>query len=236
MRDAGRRVAGLAALVVGLTALAIGVATLHEPGRVPTSAGALPGVSPSSAVPGAVPSSAVPGVSPSSAVPGVSFSSAATRAAPPKPAGPVPEMPGRVVIPGLKVDAPVDPAGVERGGELRIPADPARLGWWIGSARPGVSRGTVLIAGHVDTAEDGRGALYSLETLPMGARIEVRAGRTTYEYRAVARRSFVKRQLPADVFSTATSPRLVLITCGGDFRDGSYSHNVLVYAEPVSRR
>ena len=52
-------------------------------------------------------------------------------------------------------------------------------------------------------------------------------------YRAVARRSYVKRKLPADLFRTDTAPRLVLITCGGSFADGTYSHNVVVYAEPV---
>ena len=144
-----------------------------------------------------------------------------------------PVTPVQVRIPTLQVAAPVDPAGVEADGELRIPADPARLGWWIGSARPGESRGTVLIAGHVDTAKAGRGALFRLETLAMGARIEVRADGRTQAYKAVARRSYVKRKLPADLFRTDTAPRLVLITCGGDFRHGTYSHNVVVYAQPV---
>ncbi|AGL20727.1 peptidase C60, sortase A and B [Actinoplanes sp. N902-109] len=196
-------------LAAGFGAIIAGVVTLHAPGRAPADAGVLPPL-----VPSATP--AAP----------------RTSAAPDGPADIFPA-PARVVIAALKVDAPVDPAGVTHGGELGIPEDPSRLGWWIGSAQPGEPRGTVLIAGHVDTRADGPGALFRLEDLPMGAAIQVRADGRTQQYRAVARRSYVKRRLPADLFSTGTEPRLALITCGGTFRDGTYSHNVVVYAEPV---
>jgi hypothetical protein len=68
----------------------------------------------------------------------------------------------------------------------------------------------------------------------MGTRIDVRAGDRVVRYRAVARRSYAKRRLPDDLFRTDTAPRLVLITCGGAFSNGTYSHNVVVYATPVS--
>ncbi|MGK5684096.1 class F sortase [Actinoplanes sp. URMC 104] len=222
IRDAGgRRALGLGLLAAGVCALTVGIATLHEPGRVPAAAGTLP-----------APSFTVPGPASSASAPSVAPSRSATRGARDLPAAVT--MPTRVTIGDLDVDAPIDPAGVARDRELRIPEDPSRLGWWIGSARPGEPTGTVLIAGHVDTAADGRGALFELENLKMGARIQVRSGATTHEYRAVARRSYVKSRLPADLFRPATSPRLVLITCGGDFHDGAYSHNVVLYAEPVA--
>ena len=209
LRGAGaRRALGTTTLVAGLCALGTGIAGLHSPATPPADAGTVVTPTPASATPS-------PTVTPRRA----------TAAAPATPA--------EVRIPTLKVTAPVDPAGVESDGELRIPADPVRLGWWIGSARPGEPRGTVLIAGHVDTAEAGRGALFRLETLAVGARIEVRADGRTRAYRTVARRSYVKRKLPADLFRTDTAPRLVLITCGGSFDDGTYSHNVVVYAKPV---
>jgi sortase (surface protein transpeptidase) len=138
-----------------------------------------------------------------------------------------------VIVPDRRVDAPVDPAGVRPGGELDVPADGERLGWWIGSAQPGAERGTVLIAGHVDTVDDGPGALYGLERLPMGSRVDVRTGDRTVAYQVVARRSYAKTRLPADLFRVDGPPRLALVTCGGAFRDGSYDRNVVVYAEPV---
>ena len=213
----GRRTWGIASLLAGSCALTVGIATLQAPGRVPASAGTLP----------APVSTASADAGPASSAPRNTARPAPTTGAP------AATTPTRVVIGKLRVDAPVDPAGVARDGELRIPEDPARVGWWIGSARPGEPHGTVLIAGHVDTAADGRGALFALETLPMGATVEVRSGGAAQRYRTVARRSYVKQRLPGDLFRPGTPPRLVLITCGGDFHDGSYSHNVVVYAEPV---
>jgi hypothetical protein len=141
--------------------------------------------------------------------------------------------PGRLTIGALKVDAPVDPVGVGADRGLAVPDDPQRLGWWMGSALPGAARGTVLVAGHVDTARDGRGALFALAKLAVGSRIEVRAGGRVFAYRTVARRTYQKEKLPRDLFRADTSPRLALVTCGGSFADGVYSHNVVVYAEPL---
>ena len=201
----GRRAAGWTTLVAGLGALAVGLVLLLRPPVAPPDAGALP-------APAVV-------VAPSAVVS--------------MQAAPALWTPTELAIGRLRVTAPVEAVGVTGAGALDVPADPDRLGWWFGSALPGDRRGTVLIAGHVDTAEDGRGALYRLETLPVGARIEVRAGGRTVGYRVEARRSYAKSRLPRDLFRRDTAPRLVLITCGGAFRDGSYDHNVVVYATPV---
>ena len=39
------------------------------------------------------------------------------------------------------------------GGALDVPADPQVIGWWSAGPRPGSAAGTVVLAGHVDTAE-----------------------------------------------------------------------------------
>jgi hypothetical protein len=202
----GRRAAGWTTLVGGLGALAVGLVLVLRPPGAPADAGALP-------------------PRPAAATPSATTPSAA-------PARPVPALwtPGQVSIARLDVAPPVDPVGVSRDGALDVPDDPDRLGWWIGSALPGDRRGTVLIAGHVDTARDGEGALYRLESLPLGSRIEVRAGDRTIGYRVTARRSYAKSRLPKELFRRDTAPQLALVTCGGAFRDGSYDHNVVVYA------
>jgi sortase (surface protein transpeptidase) len=81
---------------------------------------------------------------------------------------------------------------------------------------------------------EGAGTLFKLESLPMGARIDVRAGNRDVAYRVVARRSYDKQRLPEQLFRTDGAPELVLVTCGGTFRHGAYSHNVVVYAEPAA--
>jgi hypothetical protein len=208
----GRRAAGWTTLVAGLGALAVGLVLLLRPAQAPADAGVVP--------PKTVTAPATPSAAPS-------------RPAAPAPATPALWTPQKLVIVKLDVGAPIEAVGVARDGALDVPADPDRLGWWIGSALPGDRRGTVLIAGHVDTARDGKGALYRLESLAMGARVDVRAGDRTIAYRVTARRSYAKSRLPKELYRRDTAPQLALVTCGGAFRNGAYDHNVVVYATPL---
>lgn len=210
----GRRLLGAATLVAGLGTLAAGLVMVITPGATPGDTGVVPSIT--------THATTVP-VRPLSRQP----------ARPPASAGPAALSPARLSIAALHVDAGVEAAGVGRDGSLSIPEDPRRLGWWIGSALPGDRGGTVLIAGHVDTAADGRGALFRLDDLAVGARIVVRAGDHDVVYRMVARRSYAKSRLPADLFRSDGAPRLVLVTCGGRFSGGTYARNVVVYADPI---
>jgi hypothetical protein len=51
-----------------------------------------------------------------------------------------------------------------------------------------------------------------------------------------SRLSYVKEELPAELFMADGPPRLVLVTCTGDVDPdtGSYTRNVVVTAEPVT--
>jgi hypothetical protein len=152
--------------------------------------------------------------------------------------GPVPPQPGapvRLAI-GSAVTAPVEPVGAGSDRELVVPERPRAVGWWVGSAPAGSARGSTLLAGHIDSASRGRGALAVLPTLPLGTRIVLTdvygAG---HPYVVTARRSYHKTTLPADVLRTGTRPRLVLVTCGGPFDEAqhSYRDNIVVYARPA---
>ena len=90
-------------------------------------------------------------------------------AAPDVPAGsgrsatptPTPSPPTAIRIPALGVRAAVVPV-LAPGGALDVPADPQVIGWWSAGPRPGSAAGTVVLAGHVDTAERGLGAFAAL--------------------------------------------------------------------------
>ncbi|WP_433304884.1 class F sortase [Actinoplanes sp. CA-030573] len=237
IRSGSRRVAGWAALTAGLGASVAGALLAIHSARPPAGIGSVPAAAAPASPGGAGPASSPPG-GPGPAGPGPA--GAAPAAAAPAPAaaritGTTTREPRsddwappiRIVIPALHVNAPVQPVSAQSGA-LSIPEDPADLGWWLGSATPGSARGTVLVASHVDTATDGPGALFRLEQLPMGSTIAVRAGDHTVTYRAVARRSYDKRHLPAALFRLDTAPQLALVTCGGTFDRGTYSHNVVV--------
>lgn len=147
-----------------------------------------------------------------------------------------PGVPLRLNLAALQIHAPIEAVSSE-GGELSVPHDPGRLGWWAGGALPGTARGSVVIDGHVDSAATGPGALYRLIDLRPGdtAQLDTATGRSV-TYRVVSRRSYAKTSgLPAGLLSRTGPAQLLLITCGGAFdrRALSYEDNVVVIARPV---
>lgn len=133
----------------------------------------------------------------------------------------------------LAVRAAVRPVTVT-AGVLDVPRDPAVLGWWSGGARPGEATGSVVLDGHVNYAGVS-GALAVLPRLGPGEPLVLLTGGIRYRYTVTAERTFPKATgLPADLFSRAGPPRLVLITCGGPFDTGTgnYRDNIVAYAVP----
>ncbi|MDA3624704.1 class F sortase [Saccharopolyspora sp. WRP15-2] len=150
---------------------------------------------------------------------------------------PVPdgEVPQRIRMPSVGVDAPVQPVLLGPDQQLDVPESPAVVGWWSAGAAPGSRAGTVVLAGHVDTRSAGPGAFFEVADLNPGEIVEVISASRTTRYRVEALRSYPKDFLPMDVFERTGRPRLVLITCGGRFDDGirQYEDNVVAYAVPA---
>jgi sortase (surface protein transpeptidase) len=144
--------------------------------------------------------------------------------------------PTRISIPAIAVDAPIVPVAYEADGSMEIPRDVATIGWFAPGVRPGAG-GAAVLSGHVDSQRQGRGAFFRLGELGLGDLVVVidSAG-VEQTWQVTARTRYPKDELPtAEVFAASGPPRLVLITCGGDFDATvrSYSDNVVVFAEPV---
>jgi hypothetical protein len=144
------------------------------------------------------------------------------------------EVPQRVRLPTLGVDALVQPVLPGPDQQLSVPESPSVVGWWSAGAAPGSRHGTVVLAGHVDTRSAGPGALFQVADLQPDDPLEIISEHSTTRYRIAAVRSYSKAALPADVFDRTGHPRLVLITCGGPFNDSTheYEHNIVAYAVP----
>lgn len=141
-------------------------------------------------------------------------------------------MPLLLRVPALGIAAPIDAVGVRQAGDLAIPDDVRRVGWYRFGPVPG-SPGSAVIAGHVDSARQGAGALFRLRDLGLGAHVEVvDEGGRVQTFVVVAVRQYPKQALPADVWSRVGAPRLAIVTCGGDFVHGHYTDNVVAYATP----
>ncbi len=120
-------------------------------------------------------------------------------------------------------------------GSLDVPADVFELGWWVGSAPMGASTGTTLIAGHVDSAEQGLGVFAGLRELTLGDQLMAVDGLDVpHGFRVSRIQQVSKSTLPQDLFTTDSPRRLALVTCSGDFGETSrsYEDNLIVWGEP----
>lgn len=143
-------------------------------------------------------------------------------------------VPLRLVVPKLRVDAPV--VGISStDGVLLPPGDPQTLGWWSGGARPGAVHGGALITGH--TVHTGGGAFDNLEALRAGDEVRVRTRGGVLRYVVSGVTIYRKASLAKDaqrVFSQSVPGRLVLVTCE-DWNGRIYLSNAVVFADRVTR-
>lgn len=145
--------------------------------------------------------------------------------------------PVRLRIPAIDVTATVNPVGVDaRTDEFDVPPSVDEIGWYRYGPGLEADRGSVVIAGHVDSADQGRGAFFRLRELDRGDTLTATGsdGRER-RYRVVAREEYAKTAIPLDrYFARDGRPRLTLITCGGPFdpRTRHYRDNVVVTAVP----
>lgn len=132
---------------------------------------------------------------------------------------------------------------VVSGGELVIPSSNDTAGLWSQGASLTATRGTTLIAGHVDTEEWGPGAFLRLHEVQLGMGILVRdSDGTLSTWQIVASKNIPRdtvRKTFYQLFPTTGQRLLSLVTCGGPLTRGAdgrihYPYNVKVDAQRVS--
>jgi hypothetical protein len=144
--------------------------------------------------------------------------------------------PRGLMVPGY-LQASVVPVATDADGALLVPDSPDRLGWWALGALPGATHGTVLLAGHVDSRDQGLGAFAALRDVPIGTRVQVTAADDrSYSYVINARRTYRKEALPQDLFTGAGAARLALVTCTGRYNGSThqYEENLVLFGVPAS--
>lgn len=168
-------------------------------------------------------------------------------------AGPV-DVPLELRIPSLQINAPVVGVGITTKNVMDAPKGPAadpvwrKVFWYRGSGIPG-ELGTATFAGHVDDVL-GRPAVFArLKDLRAGDLIVVHDRRSGLDVHfTVAKTATYTDQQAADpsvltqiygsgpVSGRGPQPapdglsHLTLITCSGDFVNGSYDRRLVVYA------
>jgi sortase (surface protein transpeptidase) len=151
----------------------------------------------------------------------------------PKPPRPV-ARPVRVVIPSIKVNARIDPVGLNADSSMEVP-EFGRAGWYTKGPRPGQPGPSVVVA-HVDSYK-GPDVFFRLAELKRGDRVIIRgADGSSARWRVVSSEQTPKDELPTErIWNDTTRPVLRLVTCGGNFDEVTrhYLDNVIVYADPV---
>jgi hypothetical protein len=146
--------------------------------------------------------------------------------------------PTELRIAELNLTARVQPVGIDAAtGDFAVPPSIDVVGWYRYGPGLEATAGSVVIAGHVDSADQGKGAFFGLRGLDRGDPVTVTGtdGRKR-AYRVVAREIYTKTAIPLDrYFARDGAPRLTLITCGGPFdpKTHYYRDNVVITAEPT---
>ena len=135
-----------------------------------------------------------------------------------------------------RMELPVVPVGVAEDGMMELPSTAYAIGWYKFGARPADRSGTTVLAGHVDTREEGLGPLAGLWAVDRGAEIVLTAADgTSRRYQVAEVRTIRKARVPLEqIFARAGAETLVVITCGGPYdRRTGYRDNVILTARPV---
>ncbi|WP_254666097.1 class F sortase [Streptomyces sp. WMMB 322] len=147
-------------------------------------------------------------------------------------------VPERLTLPRLAVHADVVPVGTTAAGNVAVPGDAGKVGWYRFGAAPGSAAGSAVLVGHVDSRRGERGILASLSSVRQGDAVVVagRGGRKA-RYAVVSRRSVDKDAFPGQIFRRTGRPALVLVTCAAPFdpERGGYQRLLLVTAVPAGR-
>ncbi|MCR4512116.1 class F sortase [Aeromicrobium sp. 50.2.37] len=142
-----------------------------------------------------------------------------------------------MTIPPLGLDESLIDLGIdEESGELEVPEDPARVGWFTGGGKPGETYPTVIV-GHKDS-RTGPAVFARLTDLAVGERLSVldaRGERRTYEVTEVRDVPQDARFPTEDVYGETDDSQLRLITCTGPYDRGigRYTENRVVFASEV---
>lgn len=126
------------------------------------------------------------------------------------------ELPVRLKIPKINIDAEVEYVGLTILGAMDVPKGPAEVAWFKFGPRPGET-GSAVIAGHSGW-KDGIPAVFDdLNKLEIGDKIYVedeKGGTINFIVREI--RTYTPKQDATDVFgSTDGKSHLNLITCTG---------------------
>ena len=153
---------------------------------------------------------------------------------------PTPEPSGapviRLMIPAIKVNAPISFKGVDAHGVMEDPNSWNDVAYYTFTGKPGFGTGNnAVFAGHVDYIRHGTAVFWDLDKLKPGDQINVTLqDGTDYSYRVTQMVVYNADDAPVDaILGDTPNESVTLITCNGTFSAGEYNNRLVVRAERV---
>ncbi len=151
------------------------------------------------------------------------------------PAGAI--VPARLKVPALGIDAAVQEVGRRADGSMGTPSDFMEVGFWGEGALPGAKEGSAVFDGHVNNALTKAGVFEHLGQIKKGDYVTVSdAEGHTLVYRVEEIQVYEPDQAPrASIFAKAGAPKLVLITCDGEWEaaERQFTKRLVIVALPA---
>jgi LPXTG-site transpeptidase (sortase) family protein len=137
----------------------------------------------------------------------------------------------RIRISRIRVDAPVEVKGLTPDGTMESPTGPDVVAWYGFTPKPGLG-GNAVLSGHVDYINHGAAVFWDLRKLEAGDEIDVvLADGVVLQYAISALQLYPLNDVPmSDVLAPTPTESITLITCGGSFSGGAYTHRLVLRA------
>jgi hypothetical protein len=147
--------------------------------------------------------------------------------------------PNMIEIPVLGAKAPIVTVRTLPNSILEVPSNPKIVGWWYGGAKPGATKGTAILDGHID-ANGVPGVLSRIGTLNPGDTVYIDGmhdgKKTRVRFSVTGVRTYKKSALPyQQIFDQNSVGRIAIVSCGGPFdaHTGHYLDNIVAFATPA---
>lgn len=150
------------------------------------------------------------------------------------PTSTVPLTPQRLRIPSVGVDTAVESVGVNEQGNMKAPENWRHVSWYESGFAPGES-GNAVFSGHLDW-DDNEAVFWDLNKLQAGDMVHVTEDNRQLSYMVTKRERYDYRVADtSDVFGSSSISQIKLITCDGEFFEGSdtYQKRLIVTAQLV---
>jgi len=138
----------------------------------------------------------------------------------------IPNIPVRLNIPIIGVDAPIIQTGLTANGAVGVPEGPKNTAWFNVGPKPGQS-GSAIITGHFGPWRDGSHSVFdNLYKLKIGDKIFVQDQKgQIFTFLVIDKKTYNANAKVPEIFNKTDGSYLNIITCSGDWLANEHTYN-----------